>query len=157
VKTTKANLHEKLKSYGRPTWGNRTEMLDRLCQFSNDRDEWLRCVTGMCLESVLISPACQSLFKPKLKWKWGEHNSCQSLSKKRIDEVFGIEEQTITYKSKKSANCTQWALQDDDRAANSAWVSRSDTMSHKAHILLKRHMQCYQRLVCLTIWVYHLW
>ncbi|KAG2738252.1 hypothetical protein P692DRAFT_20475594 [Suillus brevipes Sb2] len=54
VKTTKANLHEKLKSYDRPTRGNRTELLDRLRQFSNDRDEWLRCVTGMCAESVLV-------------------------------------------------------------------------------------------------------
>lgn len=86
----------------------------------------------MCPESVLvylISPAWQSLFKPKLKRKRGEHNSRQSLSKRRIEEVFGIEEQTITYKSKKSANRTQRALQDDDRAANSAWVSRSDAIS----------------------------
>ncbi|KAG1747414.1 hypothetical protein EDB19DRAFT_1949199 [Suillus lakei] len=104
AKTTKANLHEKLKSYDRPTRGNRTEMLDRLRQFSNDRDEWLR------------------LFRPKLKRKRGEHASRQSLSKRRIDEVFGIEEQTITYKSKKSANRTQRALQDDDQAANSAWA-----------------------------------
>ncbi|KAG0705251.1 hypothetical protein DFH29DRAFT_873265 [Suillus ampliporus] len=64
-----------------PTHGNRTEMLDRLRQFSNDRDKWLR-----------------------------------------IEEMFGIEEQTITYKSKKSTNRTQRALQDNDQAANSAWA-----------------------------------
>jgi hypothetical protein len=111
-------------------------MLDRLRQFSKDRDEWLRCVAGMHYESVLtylISPASQSLFRPKLKRKRGEHVSRQSLSKRRIEEVFGIEEQTITYQSKKSASRTQRALQDDNRAANSAWVSSSGAVSRQAH------------------------
>jgi hypothetical protein len=45
AKTTKADLHEKLKGYGRPTRGNRTQMLERLREFSNDQDEWLRYAT----------------------------------------------------------------------------------------------------------------
>jgi hypothetical protein len=81
--------------------------------------------------AYLISPGkiC-SLYKPKLKRKRGEHTSRQSLAKRRIDEAFGIEEHTITYKSKKSSNRTQRALQDDDRAANSAWVSERQYFSH---------------------------
>ncbi|KAG1892992.1 uncharacterized protein F5891DRAFT_1196959 [Suillus fuscotomentosus] len=133
AKTTKANLHEKLKSYDRPTCGNRMEMLDRLRQFSNDRDEWLR---------------------PKLKRKRGEHASRQSLSKRRIEEVFGIEEQTITYKSKKSANRTQRALQDDDQAANSAWahaVLSAFGMPHDLSVPpITQRKSCHQQIALTT-------
>jgi hypothetical protein len=47
------------------------------------------------------------------------------LSTKRIAEQFGDagNEQVISYKSKKSVDRVQRALNDGDRASNNAWVS----------------------------------
>ncbi|KAG0702936.1 hypothetical protein DFH29DRAFT_998890 [Suillus ampliporus] len=103
-RTTKAEIQEKLKQYGKAISGNREEVLQRLRKFSNDEAEWL------------------SLFQLKLKRKWGEHTSRMMLSQKRIEDTFGAVEQTATYKSKKGADRTQRTLIDKDRAANTLWA-----------------------------------
>ncbi|KAG2146596.1 uncharacterized protein EDB93DRAFT_1104353 [Suillus bovinus] len=104
-RTTKADVREKLKQYGRPVSGNREEVLQRLQAFSEDNKEWL------------------SLFQPKLKRKRGEHTSRKTLSQKRVEDTFGAAPPTLTYKSKKSADRTQRALTDKDRSANTSWAT----------------------------------
>ncbi|KAF9241065.1 hypothetical protein BU15DRAFT_73548 [Melanogaster broomeanus] len=57
--------------------------------------------------------------------KRGVHNSRTSLSTKRIAEQFRDtgNEQVISYKSKKSVDRVQRALNDGDRASNNAWAN----------------------------------
>ncbi|KAF9232767.1 hypothetical protein BU15DRAFT_67163 [Melanogaster broomeanus] len=107
TKTTKADLQRQLRTYGLPANGNKTKLLEVLREFSRDRDAWL------------------SLFQPQKKRKRGVHNSRTSLSTKRIAEQFGDtgNEQVISYKSKKSVDRVQRALNDGDRASNNAWAN----------------------------------
>ncbi|KAG1847320.1 hypothetical protein DFJ58DRAFT_843215 [Suillus subalutaceus] len=104
VVTTKNDVKEKLKQYGKPISGNQEEVIQRLCEFSSDEADWL------------------SLFQPKLKQKRGEHTSQMSLSCKRIEDTFRSAKQMVTYKSKKGADHTQCALKDNDRTANTHWA-----------------------------------